>query len=257
MRLLFTDGNTAEIEGLNASAVGADDRGSAEAARANLQAKIDALQVQLTTLQTQLNNLSPSSVKLSNISQNSSGDISLNASANIGGRLSANGFLESFDTYTHSFFKAWTESNRFSTRLDLYGDNTTSELEVSILRDSSTSNAKAGLAIYKPNKTDTINSYIAGNGNSFLCANNGNVGIGIATPLEKLHVNGWIRSSTGLKLGVNLNLIQYANAAPTSGTWARGDRVYNTAPSASGFIGWVCVVAGTPGTWKTWGAISA
>jgi len=46
-------------------------------------------------------------------------------------------------------------------------------------------------------------------------------------------------------------------AAPTAGTWAVGDVVYDTAPSASGFMGWVCVTAGTPGTWKTFGAISA
>jgi hypothetical protein len=44
---------------------------------------------------------------------------------------------------------------------------------------------------------------------------------------------------------------------PTDGTWARGDVVDNSSPSASGFIGWVCVTAGTPGTWKTFGAISA
>lgn len=46
-------------------------------------------------------------------------------------------------------------------------------------------------------------------------------------------------------------------AAPTTLTWAQGDIVYNSAPSAGGFIGWVCVVGGTPGTWKTFGAISA
>ena len=44
--------------------------------------------------------------------------------------------------------------------------------------------------------------------------------------------------------------------APTSGTWARGDIVWNTQPSASGNIGWVCTVAGTPGTWKTFGTIA-
>ncbi|OMF47706.1 MULTISPECIES: glycosyl hydrolase family 28-related protein [Paenibacillus] len=48
-----------------------------------------------------------------------------------------------------------------------------------------------------------------------------------------------------------------AAAAPTSGAWKQGDIVYNTAPAAGGFIGWVCVVAGSPGTWKTWGAITA
>lgn len=49
----------------------------------------------------------------------------------------------------------------------------------------------------------------------------------------------------------------YGEAAPSSGTWAVGDIVYDSTPSASGFIGWVCVTAGTPGTWKTFGVISA
>jgi hypothetical protein len=46
-------------------------------------------------------------------------------------------------------------------------------------------------------------------------------------------------------------------AAPTTNTYEQGDIFYNSAPAASGFIGWVCVTGGTPGTWKTFGAISA
>jgi hypothetical protein len=38
-------------------------------------------------------------------------------------------------------------------------------------------------------------------------------------------------------------------AAPTAGTWKRGDIVYNSTPSAGSVMGWVCVTAGTPGTW--------
>ena len=45
-------------------------------------------------------------------------------------------------------------------------------------------------------------------------------------------------------------------AAPTTGTWAQGDFVKNSAPSEAGgagskyvVIGWICTVAGTPGTW--------
>ena len=49
----------------------------------------------------------------------------------------------------------------------------------------------------------------------------------------------------------------YTTAAPGTGTWAVGDIVYNTAPVAGGTIGWVCTTAGTPGTWKTFGAITA
>jgi hypothetical protein len=46
-------------------------------------------------------------------------------------------------------------------------------------------------------------------------------------------------------------------AAPTTGTWGVGARVWNITPTAGGVMGWVCTTAGTPGTWKTFGAIAA
>jgi hypothetical protein len=45
-------------------------------------------------------------------------------------------------------------------------------------------------------------------------------------------------------------------AAPTIGTWVKGDIVYNSNPTPSGNIGWVCTTSGSPGTWKTFGSIS-
>jgi hypothetical protein len=45
-------------------------------------------------------------------------------------------------------------------------------------------------------------------------------------------------------------------AAPTTGTWARGDVFWNTEPSAGGNVGWVCVAAGSPGVWAAFGEIS-
>jgi hypothetical protein len=48
-----------------------------------------------------------------------------------------------------------------------------------------------------------------------------------------------------------------ASAVPTVGSWIQGDRVHFTAPTAGGFVGGVCVTTGAPGTWKTYGAISA
>ena len=45
--------------------------------------------------------------------------------------------------------------------------------------------------------------------------------------------------------------------APTTGNWSQGDIAYALQPAASGFLGWVCVTSGTPGVWKTFGAISA
>lgn len=62
---------------------------------------------------------------------------------------------------------------------------------------------------------------------------------------------------TVVGFAVGTQKIRNAASIPVAGTWAQGDIVYHTAPSASGFIGWVCTAAGTPGTWKTFGAISA
>lgn len=39
-------------------------------------------------------------------------------------------------------------------------------------------------------------------------------------------------------------------AAPTTGTYAQGDFIKNTAPTGSTpTIGWICTASGTPGTW--------
>ena len=48
-----------------------------------------------------------------------------------------------------------------------------------------------------------------------------------------------------------------ADSAPTAGYWTRGTVVWNSAPAAGGSVGWVCVTAGAPGTWKTFGSIAA
>lgn len=46
-----------------------------------------------------------------------------------------------------------------------------------------------------------------------------------------------------------------AVAAPTTGTYSRSQIIWNATPTAGGYVGWVCVTAGTPGTWKQFGAI--
>lgn len=46
-------------------------------------------------------------------------------------------------------------------------------------------------------------------------------------------------------------------AIPVSGYYNSGDIIENEVPVASGFLGWVCTTAGIPGTWKTFGAITA
>lgn len=44
--------------------------------------------------------------------------------------------------------------------------------------------------------------------------------------------------------------------APTSGSFAKGDICWNSNPQEFNYIGWVCVLEGTPGTWLPFGAIS-
>jgi hypothetical protein len=46
-------------------------------------------------------------------------------------------------------------------------------------------------------------------------------------------------------------------APPSVGSWNRGDKVWSTEPAAGGFMGWVCVAGGAPGTWRGFGAIQA
>ena len=47
------------------------------------------------------------------------------------------------------------------------------------------------------------------------------------------------------------------NEMPTTGNNNKGDIVYDINPQPDGWMGWVCVEAGMPGTWKRFGKIEA
>lgn len=49
----------------------------------------------------------------------------------------------------------------------------------------------------------------------------------------------------------NNRALSYSAGAPSVGTWAKDDIVYNNGLVAGGSLGWICITAGTPGTWKT------
>lgn len=94
--------------------------------------------------------------------------------------------------------------------------------------------------------------------------NQGN-GIGVQTyTLESCFIDGnSIFNAASGRLVDTASIQRVANpsigsysAAPTTGTWTRGDIVYNSAPSSAGYVGWVCTASGTPGTWATFGLIS-
>lgn len=44
-----------------------------------------------------------------------------------------------------------------------------------------------------------------------------------------------------------------SDAAPTTGTWAKGTLLFNPTPTAGQPWGWLCTVTGTPGTWQALG----
>lgn len=48
-----------------------------------------------------------------------------------------------------------------------------------------------------------------------------------------------------------------ANSPPDTGRHLRGEIVWDNSPSPEGYIGWVCVVSGEPGTWKGFGQIDS
>jgi hypothetical protein len=56
---------------------------------------------------------------------------------------------------------------------------------------------------------------------------------------------------------VNGNSIEEetGTTAPTTGTWEVGQKIYNSTPTAGGYVGWICITTGTPGIWKRFGLI--
>lgn len=50
--------------------------------------------------------------------------------------------------------------------------------------------------------------------------------------------------------------ISWDENIPTSGNYLKGDLVYSSNPQPSGYVGWVCIRAGSPGEWKPFGQIA-
>lgn len=51
--------------------------------------------------------------------------------------------------------------------------------------------------------------------------------------------------------------VSFDIAPPGEGDWIKGNLFYNTNPQPGGFVGWVCTVSGSPGTWKGFGVIAS
>lgn len=74
------------------------------------------------------------------------------------------------------------------------------------------------------------------------------IGVNTPDPSVDLHVSGAIKFSN--------NRHAAGEAAPTYGSFTQGDIVWNTTPTPGGWIGWVCIGSGTPGTWIQFGEVA-
>ncbi len=65
-------------------------------------------------------------------------------------------------------------------------------------------------------------------------------------------IGGKALFAQGVWIGSSVNNIRQhsnGNSVPSSGEYARGDITWHRDPTAGGPLGWVCVTAGSPGTW--------
>jgi macrodomain Ter protein organizer (MatP/YcbG family) len=79
----------------------------------------------------------------------------------------------------------------------------------------------------------------------------GKLGVGIN------NVSDDVSFATASGIEIAGTKIMTGTSVPDSGIFRQGDIVYNKNAVATGYIGWVCVRDGTPGTWKAFGQISS
>ena len=71
--------------------------------------------------------------------------------------------------------------------------------------------------------------------------------------IRALSVYGECGASTWLGYEEIIEGVNLATVPPTIGTWAKGRKLLNSAPTVGQPKGWICTVAGTPGTWVSEG----
>jgi hypothetical protein len=78
----------------------------------------------------------------------------------------------------------------------------------------------------------------------------GRVGVNVSNP----------DSSVDLAVGGNISFgnkkFTNGDSAPQEGVFSKGDICWNTDPAIGNYVGWVCIVEGTPGEWRPFGVIA-
>lgn len=73
--------------------------------------------------------------------------------------------------------------------------------------------------------------------------------VGVKNPTEQFEVAGNMR--------VGGKLFAQGTEPPREGQYKQGDVMWNSNPLPTGYIGWICVRSGAPGTWKAFGQINS
>lgn len=71
----------------------------------------------------------------------------------------------------------------------------------------------------------------------------------VSTYSNALTVNDQSIYATLTFTNVDMPALKIGTAIPATGKWARGAIIWNSTPTVGATPGWVCVTAGTPGTW--------
>ena len=116
-----------------------------------------------------------------------------------------------------------------SSKLDIITDNTT--------RISISQTGKVEFGIRGTNSADV--------------SVHGKLGVGVASVDDTVSI-----ASSG-PISFESKKMAVGESSPISGSWRKGDVVWNSDPKPSGKVGWVCTKTGTPGEWKTFGQIDS
>ena len=133
---------------------------------------------------------------------------------------------------------------------------------VEVIVDSNASNGYGKLGTFNTKglelvTDDTARISITENGNitlgqeqkdSTLIRAYGKLSVGVKNPTEQFEVAGNVKF--GNRLFTN------GNSSPESGVYQIGDIVWNTNPTPGTFVGWVCIISGSPGVWNGFGLIA-
>ena len=102
---------------------------------------------------------------------------------------------------------------------------------------------------------NTARISISENGNIKLGTNietkttvSGKLGVNVTNPANDIETAGPVKFQ-GKKFETSTEI-------PQSGSYNIGDIVWNQLPTPTGYVGWICTRAGTPGEWNTFGQIS-